>query len=461
MRVPAVFLSQLWGLLCGGALGAVRTRQAATHLLAKNHLLEAAGLPHLPGAGHWEVLSSSAPAWAGAVFFGLSLGLGVGSLCAVWCRVTRRIPGPGGRWLPRLVLALPLPALAAGDPALAGCLFAIAGGSLALHRAAQPPRPLVWRLVLLAICAGGLIPWALAPEGPFTRLRDQVLFTNAVGLAVDQFYYRWTLYPAEVLKPLAARTQPLAAVSPELPGPQRRRWCNEVRRLGVLCVDATGAAAGGVDLTVAPDAGAVVLVSGTTRLPWPQGAADQQQTWQQLSTARDVNRALRRATGLALFVGCPLGLCWLLTSVALRLACVFPSELRRRLAAAVLTAVVTAGLGAAGRADPAVVTLRDRLVEAPPATAEDLGQRLRSPRVVERFYAARAGRHLGSAGEAPLLEALSDPVINVRYAAAQALGEVGGTAARTTLNELLAQPEEWYVKERAYASLRRIGWPPP
>ena len=460
MRVPPVLLSQLWGLLCGAALGAVRTQQAAAHLLAKNRLLEDAGLPHLPGAGHWEVLSSSAPSWAGALFFGLSLGLGAGSLCAVWCRVTRGIPGPGGRWLPRLVLVLPLPALAAGDPALAGCLLAIAGGSLALHRAAQPPRPLVWRLVLLTICVGGLVPWALAPEGPFTRLRDQVLFASPAGLAVDQFYYRWTLYPAEVLKPLAAKTQPLAAVSPELPEPQRRRWCGDAQRLGVLCVDEVDAVPG-VDLTVAPEAGSVVLVSGAARLPWPQGAADQKETWQQFSVARDANRGLRRATGIALFVGCPLGLCWFLSSAALGLASVFPAGHRHRLASAVLATVVAGGLGAAGWADPEVATLRAGLLELPPSTPEELGRHLRSPRVVERFYAARAARHLGPAAQAPLLEALGDPAINVRYAAAQALGEVGGTTARVILDELLRNPEEWYVKERAYASLRRIGWPPP
>jgi hypothetical protein len=204
------------------------------------------------------------------------------------------------------------------------------------------------RVPLLALCAVGLVPWALAPEGPFTRLRDQVLFETPAGLAVDQFYYRWTLYPAEALKPLAAKTQPLAAVSPELAPGRRSRWCAEARRLGVLCVDGAGTDPG-VDLTVAPEGKTLVLAAGATRLPWPRDAAGQGETWRQFSAARDTHRALRRATGIALFVGCPLGLCWLLTSATLGVASRFPPGLRRRLAAGVLAAAFAGILGAPGR----------------------------------------------------------------------------------------------------------------
>jgi len=459
MRVAPVFLTQLWGLLCGGALGALRTHQATVHLLAKNRLLDAAGLPPLPGAGHWDIMASSAPAWAGALFFGLSLGLGTGSLCAVWCRLTRGTPGAAGRWLPWLVLALPLPALAAGDPGLAGCVLAVVLGSLAVHRAARQPHPLRWRLALLALCAVGLAPWALAPEGAFTRLRDQVLFASPAGLALDQFYYRWTLYPAEVLKPLAATTQPVAAISPGLSPQQRRLWCTQAQRFGVLCVDAA-AQVPGADFTVAAESGATVLRTGGTGLPWPADGTDHRELWQQFSTATDPSGALRRATGLALFVGCPLGLVWLLTSLTLGLAEGFPLRSRRP-AAVLLATTIATGVAATGWTDAEIAALRTKLTTPPHATPEDLARHLRSARVFERFYAARSGYQSGLAGAGALLDALGDPVINVRYAAAEAMGQVGGETVRQALTELLQQPEEWYVKERAYAALRRRGWPPP
>lgn len=458
MRIAPVLLTQLWGLLCGGALGALRTHQAALHLLAKNRLLETAGVPPLPGAGHWEIMASSAPAWAGALFFGLSLGLGTGSLCAVWCRVTGGTPGGAGRWLPWLVLVLPLPALAAGDPGLAGCVLAVVLGSLAVHRAARPPRPLRWRLALLAVCAVGLAPWALAPEGAFTRLRDQVLFASPAGLALNLFYYRWTLYPAEVLKPLAATTQPVAAVSPGLPPHQRRLWCAQAQRLGVLCVEGDTQVPG-ADFTVAAQGSAILLTAGDMSIPWPTEGTDHRAFWRQFSAITDAGSALRRATGMALFVGCPLGLVWLLTSLTLGLADGFP--VRSRAPAAVLLATTIAiGVAAMGWTDAEISALRTELTTPPDATPEELTRHLRSARVFERFYAARSGHQTGPAATGALLDALGDPVINVRYATAEALGQVGGETVRQALTELLQQPEEWYVKERAYAALRRLGWSP-
>jgi hypothetical protein len=458
MRIPAVLFTQLWGVLCGGALGAVRTRQATVHLLAKNHLLETAGLAQLPGPGHWEMMNSWAPAWAGGLFFGFSLGLGAAGLSAVWCRTTRALPGGTGRWAPFLLLFVPLTAVITGDPALAACLLAIVLGALAIHRVSQPPRSVPFRWLLVALCGLGVIPWATADEGPFTRLRDQILFASPAGLSVDQFYYRWTLYPAEVLKPLAAKTQPTAAVADTAPPREQQRFCADARRLGILCVAGIGSGAG-LDLRVEPGDGGLALVSGDTRLVWPQGVHEQRETWTQFSAARDGARPLRRATGIALFLGCPLGLCWLLTSAALRLASIFPDRRRRRLAALVLTVALSAFIAATGRADPQLAALRGILQQSPLGDPAALAALLDSPRPVERFYAAHAARHLGKAAEPLLINALLDPVINVRYAAAQGLGEAGGDTARTTLEELLSQPEEWYVKERAYASLLRLGWP--
>jgi len=45
---------------------------------------------------------------------------------------------------------------------------------------------------------------SLRPE-PLIELRDHLLLSNPVGKSVNSFYYRYTLYPAEVFKPLNQR----------------------------------------------------------------------------------------------------------------------------------------------------------------------------------------------------------------------------------------------------------------
>ena len=450
-----MLFSQFWGVACGAALGAARTGAAASHLLAKNSVLESAGLAALPGPGHAEVLASSAPAWAGALFFSLSLGLGAASLCVVWVRVAACLPGRIGRWAPWLVLAAPLAAVVAGDPGLGAALLAIALGTVLLHHLAPLPKPgaLGRRLVLVAICAAGLFPWATAEEGPFTRLRDQHLFAGPVGLAVDLFYYRWTLYPAEVLKPLAAQTQPVAWVTEQVPSASKNQFCAAARRRAILCTDTEV----GSDFRVELDQGALVLTAGDVHVPWPTDNDEQTRAWAEFSDHRDGARVLRRATGIALFFGCPLGLSWLLASAALGFGAWFPPGWRRCAAAVVVAGSAAALVAAAGLPDAELVRLRNELADSPARAM--ISAHLDSPRPAARYYAARAARRLGPPAEHLLIDALLDPVINVRYAAAESLGVVGREAARTALDELLRQPEEWYVKERAYAALRRIGWP--
>jgi hypothetical protein len=442
-----------WGAACGAALGALRTRDAALHLLAKNRALEEAGFVPLPGAGHWDTLASWLPGAAGALFFGLSLGLGAGILLGLWARSTRALPSPAGRIVPWAVLAVPLWALGAGDPGLAAALAAAAVGAVWSQGSTRPPdtRAGLLRALVLAPLLTALLPWATAGEGPFTRLRDRFLLTSPMGTAANTFYYRWTLYPAEALKPLTALSQPTAAVSPAvLPG-DRDRFCRQGLRWGLLCVNGEA----GADVEVLPGDSPLELVRGRARVQWPEDPSAQGDAWVALSAASDPGGPLRRTTYWALFLGCPLALCWGFSSLALSAGALLGG--RRGVLACLGTAgLLAASLGAAGLPDRSLDELREQLAAEPPDPGE-VRAALGSSSAVIRFYGTRA------AGPARLeigllAEALSDPLINVRYAAAEALGRVGGPRARELLLEIVGSPEEWYVKERAYASLWRLGW---
>ena len=88
-----------------------------------------------------------------------------------------------------------------------------------LSDAERPPvqRSLGLRLAALLLLAGG---WAGQYDRDlFIDLRDHVLMSNAAGRAVSDFYYRYTLYPAEVFKSLDQKLLRTVAVSPDAPRP--------------------------------------------------------------------------------------------------------------------------------------------------------------------------------------------------------------------------------------------------
>lgn len=461
MRPTRLFPTALvWGLAWGAAFGAWSTRAAALHLLAKNRALAALGVTALPGTGYAETLAGPLPAWAGALFFGLSLGLGWGALCGLWASASRALPGRWGRWAPWLLLIPGAWAAWFGDYPLAAALLLIGLGPALLGSFGERPslRPMGLWLLLTVLVAAGFGPWAAAPEGPFTRLRDRYLLTSPLGLAVDELYYRWTLYPAEVLKPLAALSQPTAGLTRPLTLADNRGFCSEALSQGILCLSGDGP---GADFRVFAEAGDLELSRKGTQTPWPVNAADRRQDWQAFSRASDTALAVRRATGLALFVGCPLGLCGLIAALAAGVGAAFPAGRARVGASAGLALAAALGLAAAALSPGPVKPARLRPLPAEgPLPVEALRRHLESSNPVERFYAARAAARAGRAATSLLVDALSDPVINVRYAAAQALGSTGGAQARKALLEVLGSPEAWYVKERAYAALWRLDWRP-
>jgi len=444
----------LVGAAAGAVLGAARTREAALHLLAKNRALLDAGVPALPGPGHLDTLGSWAPAGAGAVFFGLSLGLGGAALLALLAAALGLAPGRTGRLLPWATALVPLGLgfwgrdwglAAAAEPA------ALAAAAWAAGRADR--RVPVLRLACAALALVGLLPWARAPEGPFTRFRDRVLLARETGpaLALDTFYYRWTLYPAEALKPLAARSQPTVWADPA--AGDRAALCEAAARVGLWCVDDPSAA----DVRIEPGPR---LVRGPAEAPWTGPPEARRQAWNDLSARADRARPLRRATAVSLFYGCPLVLAGILSGLAVWLGAWMPHPGHRKAAALVCAAFLGGLVAAVSMQPPWLVRVRRELADAPLPGADRVEAALRARRPVERFYGARAAGRLGEGWEPALEAALADPVINVRYAAAQALGRIASPRAREVLRAVLEGPADWYVKERAWAGLRRSGWRP-
>lgn len=457
----------LAGLLGGGLLGLTRTRAASEALLQKNLALIELGLPALPGPGHLDTLTSWKPALAGGLFFALTLGLSFSALSYLWARLARTL---FSRWKPLLAAALALPlgapvwAFHRGDAGLAIALLAMAAAAtLSAMNGPAPSAPDLARgLVAAVLVMLSISPLTLAVEGSLIRVRNQLLLSNPVGMAVNDFYYNWTLYPAQAVKPLAVHTQPLVSIAPQLDTRQRRRICNNLLASRVLCVDD---ATPGVDARLRKVDHELALISGETRVVLTgSGGAAVREAWAALSDETDRSAPLRLGTFNSLKFGLPVAFCLLLYT----LTGAFAERFNRRFTTPRRREAVRWGLYALPLLLLFVSLLPGErvrrympLIDLQEVTHEEVLNALDSDDPVLRHYGALATvKVISQEYEAELLAALDDPIINVRYAAALSLNPTG-PESRERLLTLLADPDrEWYVKERAWSALWRSGWRP-
>ena len=209
-------LALVLGLLITQAAASYFVYQSNLDLLEKTIHLEAAGYLVVPNHLVAASLSRYQPALYGGLFFTFSLGgavtvliIGLARLWAVWGRRSRAlvkgflaiwalaaawsIYSQAGFLVTALVLAVPLP------------VFWVASGP-SPRRAAAP----AWTLgsaFLGPLVILGLVWGLLAGPGLFLNIRDYVLWPSSWGRAISDFYYRYTLFPADAFKSLEQKIQ--------------------------------------------------------------------------------------------------------------------------------------------------------------------------------------------------------------------------------------------------------------
>jgi hypothetical protein len=454
---PALLL----GAAAGEILGAARTREAALALLDKNRLLVNAGHFAVPGESHWDAMAAWPTAWIGGLFFALTLGIGGTAVAYAWGRLLSPLPRPVRFVLSVPALAPAVWALSKGDKTLAIALLVLALAGLWQAEGSSPEswKERLWSLAATAVLLAGFLPLAPAGGERFTRVRDRLLLPTETGRAVSDFYYRWTLYPAEAIKPLATRTQPVAALDPALPLETARLIASEALALRVLAVPESPSGRG-ADFRIEYRRGEPVAVAGQAVVPWPVGKPEElRQAFSELSKKSDGAFPLRRATLLLLLGGLPLSLALVFLGLARRLgaAASFAGERAGAWGASVAVLLLAGSLAWAGMEPKEAERFRS-LAET--ADAPEVIRAMASEDPVERLYGVIGAARHGPAAKAQLLERLDDPVLNVRYTAAASLGSAPSPEVKQRLSTLLREERNWYVQERIYAALWRMGWRP-
>lgn len=476
----------LCGLLCAQAVGYVHIRQSNARLLAKTQALAAAGYLAVPNAHIQPLLKEPKTAAAGGLFFTLTLGAGL-TMAALGAGLAWGLVARFGRWFPAFLClgwaGLMAALLAEGLPAIELAYLAVTpplvfglGGLWA--RLARPRRPLFAALAFalpVLILAGC---WATQYDKQmFVNMRDFLLLNNPVGRAVNEFYYAYTLYPAETFKALGDKQMRIVAV--EAQGPQGDRLSAALTQADWLPVKGFDRPEAvftlrGQELGLA--SGGKTLL----RLPLEDFLARPRPSLDELSQKADHYALFRRLVFYGLLFGFPTAIYALLFSSFLFLTGLALGD-RAALALAgaaclALGLVMLIPLASASRVSVSPATLGQALASGQPAqevaalrlagekrldiTRTPGYQALKnSPSTATRYWLALA---LGARPNPLALEELialtRDKSPDVSRMALASIGRTGRAELRPLVREHLENSKDWYVQWYAYYSLKRLGF---
>jgi hypothetical protein len=485
--------------LCGIVAGLASAQLLSTlHVFYSNRLLHqkiaaihAAGYLGIPNPQTLPSLKHLGSAIFGGLFYTLSLGaalalLTIGFLWA-WHHLFARkrfvLIGGGAIWL------LGLAGMNAGGFNLFGSLYFLcipsATGLVYLRTLSDsyPKNRLSGGLITLIPLLLLIAVWSSqANRDLFINIRDYLLLSNPFGSAVNAFYYRYTLYPAESFKALdqkLLRTCRLEEIADE---GVYRQLENRLRSRDYLRLPSTAPA----NLTITQTRETLVFFyhdKEILRTGIVDFLEDPEGDLKMFSQRTDRNGFLRQFTFFSILVAFPILLyCGVFALLQLGFA-VFLSARAARIAAAAACLViglalfypVFAGSQRAVSIDRLSSALasddwRDRVAALRIIERRQLDIRkyplyrrtLSSPHLPERYWVARALAFSHSpATRADLMKLFYDRENGVVSQALFALGKRGDREATSAIVTLIQLADDWYLQRYGYQSLRSLGWIQP
>jgi len=488
MKRHSYAAAALLGLIIAQILATLQVHLSNLHLYRSLLAISDAGYLPIPNQRVMHTLPDLAPAFFGGLFFTVSVGAFITllSLGAVWLwdRIFFR-----NRYITMLLIAI-----------WAGCFLAanIRGLDLMVSSYFIFVPCAVLALTLRTISPGSrekrwskgivhVVPvlilallWVTQMDSHlFLDVRDHLLLSNRLGTKINDFYYAYTLYPAEVFKSLDQKTVKTYrlehiqdhAITVSI---ERRLINYDYLRVG---------GDSPVDLTISQKGEFLVLSHGQRDILEVSPKAFLSGTGKLLrefSEKRDRHRFFRQFTFYSLLMGFPVILylffLFLFRAIAglflsMRASSMFSSALCLALGIAlfaffVQSRVTTAEIGnAASALEPERWQERVaglKLIEKEGreiSSFQAYRSMLTSPHIAVRYWLARS---LGASRKPEtyddLLKLLNDPHPNVASMAFFALGKRRDTKAISIILEKIDASDHWYRQWYAYNALRRLGW---
>jgi hypothetical protein len=333
-----------------------------------------------------------------------------------------------------------------------------------------------WLLAPLVI-----LVWAGRPfysSRIFFDVRDRLLLSHATGRRINDFYYRYTLYPAESFKSLAQKQiRTFHWIGPG--GGEKKEIVNMLvsRDFLPIPVDADP------DVTIQfIDSGTLLFGEGAqaVRIKVSDFLNRPGKGLRQVSDAADTHRFLRRLTYISLVIGFPL-LIYLMVYGLVRRGgrSIFPLRVASVVASAIclLMGMLVLWHVTNGRPESITEAMLPHFVNSTdgrlrvaalkwmekkridPSQFKGYAAFLKSPRIVERYWVARALAHgHREKTDLDLIQMLEDPSPNVVCMALQSLGRRSGREVIPRILDLMKKSTHWYVQLHAYHALKGLGW---
>jgi Ca2+/Na+ antiporter len=482
------FLVVLFGLLTAQAISTAQVYLSNVALYRTLVTVKEAGYLPIPNERTMPHLQQFGPAFFGGLFFTLTVGAGLSLLTLaaawIWDRIFHR---ERTVLIPYLVLWLGF--LVAVNyrgfcPMVTLCFLSIPLVVFLTTLKTMPPKPKqrIWLnrtvhglpLLLLAIL------WSFQMNDDlFLNLRDSLLLSNPLGTKVNDFYYDYTLYPAEVFKTLDQKIIKTSNLQEIHEDSVIRALKKELINRDYVNVGTAGSG----DIRITQHGKDLLFENrGRSILQTTQAdfLSDPGAVLKEFSERSDRYAFFRQATFLSLLIGFPITLyIFLYTLLRFGLKAFLNSE-AVSVTPSILCFLVGAGLLAFySLGNKAIIETNDlgkalqsknlnkrifalKTIERNGLEVSDFGaysRLLRSPSVLERYCLVKTlGVSRRPETFQDLMAFMDDPQRNVANMAVYALGRRGKKTAVNEILERLKRSEDWYSQWYAYKALRSLGW---
>jgi hypothetical protein len=322
-----------------------------------------------------------------------------------------------------------------------------------------------------------LLGWQI-DDRMFTDFRDIYLLSNPIGAHINNFYYKYTLYPAEVFKSLSQKMLKTGAIKSDendsgIVLESMLLNYDYIPLEGDINAD-LGIVAIQDDLKLVNRNKTVVQISTKAFLAEPDKVI------RQFEKQSDTNSLLRQLTFISLLFGLPLAVYVIVHGMTSILAGFFFNSKGASIIASMFCLVICILMLFAFQfsrdRNVSVSNLPDALNserwQARVSALKIIDEKgleisqfksypamLKSTHIAERYWLVKTlGNSRNPATHTDLLHFLNDPHPNVVTMALHALGKRGNRDMTAQIMQIITTTDNWYMQWYAYKALRSIGW---
>ncbi len=486
------FLSLTLGMIIFQIFSTLSVYLANSRVIRTVDVISREGYLAVPNARILPGLETTANAWCGGLFFTVTVGSLICLLALGCALVSSARPGLKKTISQGLATFILITALAINVKGflmietsaliICSCIVFFSARYLlknvthvfSISRTARHGIPLLVLAGLLALSARS------GDSRLFTDFRDTFLMTNPLGMVVNDFYYTYTLSPAEVFKSLEQKQIKTCLLTLDKDDEPHRSELERILASNDYLVVSTYDSP---DLALLSQSGKLMYFHGKTKIMESRiidFIATPSDLLKNYSQKTDRYSFYRKLTGLSLLSGFPLFMYLMLHAALYAVARMFIPASRAAVASS--AACFFIGLSGFGvlliqKADPVTkASLREALgsptvsrrvsglqflADHPfdPALYPSLFTSMASPSPVERYWFARAAaKSTDPSIVGKLTELITDSQPNVACQAIYALGMQANKGTLPVIVEKIKISGNWYVQWYAYKALKRIGW---